>query len=52
MIGMDKDPEHWEERVRASDYLSVSEIDGCPVVVFVSVISNGYRIQVRHAKRI
>ena len=51
---MDRDPEHWEGKVSASDYLSVTEIEGVSVVVFVATApgTEKVRITVRHAKKV
>ena len=51
---MDYDPEHWEGKVRADDFLSVTEIEGIPVVVFVATAPGTEKvwITVRHAKRV
>ena len=44
---------HWDGIVHADDYLSVTEISGIPVVVFVSTVpgTEKVKIQVRHAQR-
>jgi len=46
--------EKWDGTVRAADFLSVSEIEGVPVVVFVSVVPGTEKVYivVRHARRI
>ena len=47
-------PWHWEGKVRSTDFLSVSEIVGTPVVVFVSTVRDQEKvlIQVRHTRRV